>query len=131
MIPLLVPEISTWPFFVMFGILVIGFLICKCPQRSSAIIEIFVILWLETIKGCKNILDCAKLSGEITFQCAVVIFSSMQPCQGCRSRSILPSRMGARGVSLKHVENMENTEKMENLDMFSNSLTEIFSGSQT
>ena len=51
--------------------------------------------------------------------------------QGCRSRSILPSRMGARGVSLEHVENMENTEKMENMEMFSGSPTEMFSGSPT
>ena len=43
--------------------------------------------------------------------------------QGCRSRSILPSRMGARGVSLEHVENMENTEKMEKMEMFSGSPT--------
>ena len=51
--------------------------------------------------------------------------------QGCRSRSILPSRMGARGVSLEHVENLENTEKMENMEMFSGSPTEMFSGSPT
>ena len=51
--------------------------------------------------------------------------------QGCRSRSILPSRMGARGVSLEHVENMENTEKMENMEMFSGFLTEVFSCSPT
>ena len=36
--------------------------------------------------------------------------------------------MGARGVSL---ENMENTEKMENKEMFFSSLTEMFSGSPT
>ena len=51
--------------------------------------------------------------------------------QGCRSRSILPSRMGARGVSLEHVENMENTENMENIEMFSGSPIEMFSGSPT
>ena len=28
-------------------------------------------------------------------------------CQGCKNRSILPSGMGARGVSSEHVENME------------------------
>ena len=39
--------------------------------------------------------------------------------------------MGARGVSLDHVKNMENTEKMENMEMFSTSPTEVFSGSPT
>ena len=57
--------------------------------------------------------------------------ASSQPPKGCRSLSILPSRMGARGVSLEHVENMENTEKMENMEMFSRSPTEMFSGSPT
>ena len=49
--------------------------------------------------------------------------------QGCINRSILPSGMGARGVSSEHVENMENTEKIENMEMFSGSPTDVFSGS--
>ena len=47
------------------------------------------------------------------------ISTSMYSNQGCINRSILPSGMGARGVSSEHVENME---------MFS---TEVFSGSPT
>ena len=45
------------------------------------------------------------------------IGSKMNQGQGCIIRSILPSGMGARGISLEHVENME---------MFS---SEVFSGS--
>ena len=41
--------------------------------------------------------------------------------QGCINRSILPSGMGAHGVSSEHVEKMENAEKMENMEMFSGS----------
>ena len=37
--------------------------------------------------------------------------------------------MGARGASLEHVKNMENTEDMENMEMFSGSPTEMFSDS--
>ena len=39
--------------------------------------------------------------------------------QGCRSCSILPSRMGEHGVSLENMgnmETMENMEKMENIN---------------
>ena len=45
----------------------------------------------------------------------------LRPLQGCIICSILPSRMGARGVNSEHVENME---------MFSCSPTEVRSDSQ-
>ena len=62
--------------------------------------------------------------------------------QGCINRSILPSGIGACGVSSEHVENMENAEKMDgdvlrfsNLDVlrFSENPapTEMCSGSPT
>ena len=51
--------------------------------------------------------------------------------QGCRNRSILPSRMGEHGVSLENMGNMKNLEKMENMELFSGSPSEIFSGSPT
>ena len=34
-------------------------------------------------------------------------YNMCNPMQGCMNRSILPSGMGARRVSLEHVENME------------------------
>ena len=43
--------------------------------------------------------------------------------QGCINRSSLPAGLGARGVSSEHVDNMENAEKMENMEMFSGSPT--------
>ena len=47
--------------------------------------------------------------------------------QGCIKRSILPSGMGALGVSSEHMENMENAEKMGNMENMEN--MEMFSGS--
>ena len=47
--------------------------------------------------------------------------------QGCINRSILPSGMGALGVSSEHMENMENAEKMGNMENMEN--MEMFSGS--
>ena len=41
--------------------------------------------------------------------------------QGCINCSSLPAGLGARGVSSEHVENMENAEKMKNMEMFSGS----------
>ena len=43
--------------------------------------------------------------------------------QGCINCSSLPAGLGARGVSSEHVENMENAEKMKNMEMFSGSPT--------
>ena len=51
--------------------------------------------------------------------------------QGCKTRSILPSRMAEHGVSLENMGNMENLENMENMEMFSSSPTESFSVSPT
>ena len=61
----------------------------------------------------------------------MLLKSNVSIPKGCRSLSILPSQMGAHGVSLEHVENMENPEKMENMEMFSGSPTEMFSISPT
>ena len=44
------------------------------------------------------------------------IISKDYHLQGCRSCSILPSRMGKHGVSLGNMGNMENTENMENME---------------
>ena len=60
-----------------------------------------------------------------------VLCCAVNVMQGCRSRSIPPSRMGSRGVSFEHMENTDNTEKMENMEMFSDSPTEMLSGSPT
>ena len=49
--------------------------------------------------------------------------------QGCRSCSILPSRMGEHGVSLENMgnmENMENMEKMENINHMTQKSAEDF-----
>ena len=46
-----------------------------------------------------NVSDVILLLGQGTFRDLVR--------QGCINRSILPSGMGARGVSSEHVENME------------------------
>ena len=49
--------------------------------------------------------------------------------QGCRSCSILPSRMGEHGVSLENMgnmENMENMEKMENINQMTQKSPEDF-----
>ena len=46
--------------------------------------------------------------------------------QGCRSCSILPSRMGEHGVSLENMENMENMEKMENFNQMTQKSPEDF-----
>ena len=49
--------------------------------------------------------------------------------QGCRSCSILPSRMGEHEVSLENMgnmENMENMEKMENINQMTQKSPEDF-----
>ena len=49
--------------------------------------------------------------------------------QGCRSCSILPSRMGEHEVSLENIgnmENMENMEKMENINQMTQKSPEDF-----
>ena len=51
--------------------------------------------------------DCfaARARGILSFWSCVS--EHVGPQQGCINRSILPSGMGARGVSSEHMENME------------------------
>ena len=60
---------------------------------------------------------CSRFCEFAQFHCSV--------SQGCINRSILPSGMGARGVSPEHVENME----MLSTEVFSGSPTQVRSGS--
>ena len=53
--------------------------------------------------GVKTKRDSVPKHEKITFLFLLLIFG----LQGCIIRSILPSGMGARGVSSEHVENME------------------------
>ena len=64
----------------------------------------------------RNQFLCTVFRGELDKQ-QVLLPDQPKSVQGCIIRSILPSGMGARGVSLEHVENME---------MFSCSLTAFF-----
>ena len=72
-------------------------------------------IFLETAVFVRNVIQIYKDKKCNFGDCEV------GATQGCINRSILPSGMGARGVSSEHVENMENAEKMENMEMFSGS----------
>ena len=85
----------------------------QLSTRSSLSLSLIYLLVLTLISSNYNFLTSR--------------YPHMYLDQGCRSHSILPSRMGECGVSFEHMENMKKTEKMENMEMFFGSPTEMFS----